>query len=734
MRSAIALEWEKSASSLIAPSTPLPQNGSAARAPSSSAGVTASKQHPHSTHSWSSGLPLFTSSRSGTTASFALSCARLRAMASRTSPLQVAHSRLRRASISAGTTCARWLAKPPSRSAAPTASVNSRPCSVRMSSAAVGWPAGFWAAAGVTAVTHTATASAIDRRLMGAYYAPRPPGTGKRRQRMKAAAVVADILKREGVKFLIGYPVNQIIEAAAEADIRTIIVRQERVGLHMADALSRVTSGDRIGVFAMQHGPGTENSFGGVAQAFGDSVPIVVLPGGYPRHLLNITPNFSSWLNYQHVTKWAEQVILPQHVPDAMRRAFTQVKNGRPRPVLVEIPVDVMREEVPDGWTYTPAPRLRVAPDPKSVSEVAAALVAAERPVIYAGQGVHYAKAWSQLRDLAELLEAPVTTSLQGKSAFPETHPLSLGSGGRSISKQLHHFLTHADLIFGIGCSFATTNYGVAMPKGKKIVHATLDPADLNKDVPAELALVGDAGLTLEALVAEVKDRLRGGPRGRAGAVIQEIKTLKTEWLSQWMPRLTSNAKPLSPYRVIWDLMHAVDVANTIITHDAGSPRDQISPFWEPVAPLTYIGWGKTTQLGTGLGYAMGAKLAAPDKLCVNVWGDAAIGFTGMDFETAVRERIPILSVLLNNFSMAIELKVMKVATEKYRSTDISGHYADMARAFGGHGERVTEPGEIIPAIKRAVRKTEEGVPVLLEFITEKAVDFSIYGSGTGGG
>src|SRR5213080_3240855 len=127
---------------------------------------------------------------------------------------------------------------------------------------------------------------------------------------MKAAAAVAEVLKREGVKFLIGYPVNQIIEAAAEADIRTIIVRQERVGLHMADALSRVTSGDRIGVFAMQHGPGAENSFGGVAQAFGDSVPIVVIPGGYPRHLLNITPNFSSFLNYQHVTKWAEPVIV----------------------------------------------------------------------------------------------------------------------------------------------------------------------------------------------------------------------------------------------------------------------------------------------------------------------------------------------------------------------------------------------------------------------------------------
>jgi acetolactate synthase-1/2/3 large subunit len=544
---------------------------------------------------------------------------------------------------------------------------------------------------------------------------------------VKAANAVAKILKKEGVEFLIGYPVNQIIEAAAEEDIRTIIVRQERVGLHMADAVSRVSSGQRIGVFAMQHGPGTENAFGGVAQAFGDSVPIVVLPGGYPRKILNITPNFSALLNFQHVTKWCEQVILPDSVPEAMRRAFTQVKNGRPRPVMVEIPVDVMRAEIPDDFVYTPAPRLRVAPDPQAVSKVAEALVAAQRPVIYAGQGVHYAKAWPQLRALAELLEAPVTTSLQGKSAFPETHPLSLGSGGRSISKQLHHFLNNADVIFGIGCSFTTTNYGVAMPKGKRLIHATLDAEDLNKDVTAELALLGDAALTLDALLVEVKDRLKGKPRGRLGAVTSEISKLKQEWLAQWMPRLTQKTAPLSPYRVIWDLMHTVDVANTIITHDAGSPRDQISPFWEPTEPLTYIGWGKTTQLGYGLGLAMGAKLAHPDKLCVNFWGDAAIGFTGMDFETAVRERIPILSILSNNFSMAIELKIMKTATEKYRSTDISGNYAEFAKALGGYGERVSQPDDIVPAIRRAVAKTREGVPALLEFITEKAEDFSMF-------
>ena len=541
------------------------------------------------------------------------------------------------------------------------------------------------------------------------------------------AAAVAEILKREGVDYLIGYPVNPIIEAAAAADIRTIIVRQERTGLHMADAVSRVTSGERIGVFTMQFGPGTENAFGGVAQAFGESVPIVVLPGGYPRTMAAVPPNFSAYLNFQHITKSAEQVTVAAALPDALRRAFTQVKNGRPRPVLVEIPKDVFDEELPAPLAYQPTPRVRSGPDPERVDEVARVLVEARRPVIYAGQGVHYARAWPQLRALAELLEAPVTTSLQGKSAFPENHPLALGSGGRAMPKPVHHFLANADVIFGIGCSFAATTYGVAMPAGKIIIHATLDPADFNHTVAVDYALAGDAALTLDALLCQVEERLGGSARGRFDDVAGEIASVKAPWLDAWQPKLSSDEIPLSPYRVIRDLLATVDVANTIITHDAGSPRDQLSPFWVSQEPLSYLGWGKTTQLGYGLGLAMGAKLAKPDKLCINVWGDAAIGFTGMDFETAVRERLPILSVLLNNFSMAIELPIMQEATAKYRSTDISGDYAAFARALGGYGERVTEPGQIVPAIQRAIRQTEEGTPALLEFITAQEITFSTF-------
>ncbi len=540
---------------------------------------------------------------------------------------------------------------------------------------------------------------------------------------MKVVEAISKILKLEGIEAIIGYPVNHILEYAAHFDIRPIIVRQERIGLHMADAMSRLSSGEKIGVFAMQHGPGAENAFGGVAQAYGESVPILVMPMGYARRIAHIDPNFNSTISMRSITKSAEPITSAGEVVNVMRRAFSRLKNGRGGPCLVEVPTDLMMEDLPGEFDYKPVLATRYGPDPADVAAAVKLLAGAKKPVLYAGQGVHYAKAWDQLKELAELLAAPVCTSLEGKSAFPETHPLSLGSGGLAMPRPVRTFLDGADVIFGIGCSFTESNFCVKMPKGKRIIQATLDPMHLNKDIEIEVGLVGDAALTLDAMLAALKQEIKS-PRD-SKAVAAEIKSGHEAWEAEWEAKRSSNDAPLNPYRVLRDLYNTVDVPNTIITHDAGSPRDQLTPFWKSITPLSYIGWGKTTQLGYGLGLAMGAKLACPDKLCINVWGDAAIGFTGMDFETAVRERIPILSILLNNFSMAIELKVMPVSTDKYRSTDISGDYAAMARAFGGYGERVTDPGEIVAAIKRGIAATEAGQPALLEFITSKEVEVS---------
>ena len=541
---------------------------------------------------------------------------------------------------------------------------------------------------------------------------------------MKVVDAIAHAMKAEGVDVLFAYPVNPLIEAAAKLDIRTIIVRQERTGLHMADAYSRMSSGDKIGVFCMQHGPGAENAFGGVAQAYSESVPILVIPAGYPRRLAHYYPNFNSTLNMQHITKWAEPITMGRAVPETLRRAFFQLRNGRPGPVMLEVPLDVFGEDVPDTWEYVPSFSAKTAPNPSDVEIAASVLADAKHPVIYAGQGVHYARAWDELKLLAEEWNIPVTTSIEGKSAFPENHPLSLGSGGRANPRPVKRFLEEADVILGIGCSFALTGFGVQMPKNKTIIHATLDPMDLNKDVVAQYGLIGDAKLTLAALSGALQDKDRSNASARENEP-ERIAGLRNEWMAEWMPKLTNNEAPINPYRVLWELNNMVDKAKTVITHDAGSPRDQTTPFWESITPLSYIGWGKTTQLGYGLGLAMGAKLAEPDKLCINVWGDAAIGFTGMDFETAARERIPILSILFNNFSMAIEIPIMPVSQEKYGAIEISGHYADMAKAFGGYGERVTDPNDIVAALQRGIEATQNGQPALLEFITDQEITIS---------
>ena len=542
---------------------------------------------------------------------------------------------------------------------------------------------------------------------------------------MRACDAIIDILKREGVDVLFGYPRNALLEAAARADVRTIIPRQERIGLHMADAYSRLTRGEKLGVFCCQHGPGAEVASAGVAQAYGESVPILVLPGGYPTATAHVGRNYNSVRNMAHITKSAEPLNFPAHTSAVMRRAFTALRNGRGGPALVELPYDVLEQEGAEV-DYRPVLRSRFAPDGESVARAVELLCAAKRPVLYAGQGIHWSNAYAELKELAELLAIPVCTSLPGKSSFDETHPLSLGSGGAAMPRAVRHFLDEADVILGVGCSFTSTAFGIRMPAGKRVIHATLDPVEINRAVETEVALIGDAALTPRALIAACRARLGGAARD-SSAVAAEIAKVHADWLAEWMPKLTSDQVPITPYRVLWDLQHTVDVANTIITHDAGSPRDQLSPFWRTTAPHSFLGWGKTTQLGYGLGLALGAKLACPDKLCINVWGDAAIGFTGMDFETAVRERLPILSILLNNASMAMELNVMPTATEKFRSTDIGGDYAAFARALGGHGERVRAVEDIVPAIRRGVAATQAGQPALIEFMTSQELDFSRY-------
>jgi acetolactate synthase-1/2/3 large subunit len=253
------------------------------------------------------------------------------------------------------------------------------------------------------------------------------------------------------------------------------------------------------------------------------------------------------------------------------------------------------------------------------------------------------------------------------------------------------------------------------------MMQITSGERDVNKDYPIELAIIGDAKLVLRQLLAELGAM---GVKPVSSGVAAENKAIRDKFFAAWMPRLTSDETPINPYRVIWDVANTVDRANTIATHDAGNPRDQMLTFYEALTPRGYLGWGKSTQLGTSLGLSMGAKLAAPDRLVVHVLGDLAFGLAGMEVETACRERIPILTIILNNSCMAGYGHHMPVASARYRSNLLSGSYAAVAAGLGAYSERVDRPGEVVPAIRRGIAMTQQGRPAVLEMITKEELFF----------
>ena len=543
---------------------------------------------------------------------------------------------------------------------------------------------------------------------------------------MRAADAIAEILKREGVTTLFCFPTTPIIENAVAAGIRPVICRQERVGVDMADGYARVTNGKPPGVFAMQYGPGSENAFPGIATTYSDSVPVLFLPLAHTRDQAQVFPTFRSSVTYASVTKQVEEIILPESTPAVMRRAFSALKNGRLGPVMVEVPRDLVDLDIgAEVLNYTPVRPTISAPDPRDVDVAAKRLLAAACPLILAGQGVLYAEASAELVELAELLQAPVMTTVDGKSAFPEDHPLALGSGGNTFTGPGRLFLyTKTDLVFGVGTGLNRHPLTTPpLPKGVAIIHATNDTRDLHKSYDTEIALLGDARLTLSCLIAAVKDRLGGKRLNRNPAV--EIAAERAIWLQRWNAKLNSAETPMTPYRVMHEFIRVIDPAGAIVTHDSGSPRDQLLPFYRATRPRGYLGWGKSHQLGTGLGLTIGAKVAAPDKFCVNFMGDAAFGMVGLDFETAVRADLPILTIVLNNSTMAIEIPHMKLSHELHKSRDLGGNYANLAKDLGGWSERVSNPGDIANAILRAKRQTEDGRPALLEFMTSAETAFS---------
>lgn len=549
---------------------------------------------------------------------------------------------------------------------------------------------------------------------------------------MRGADALVRCLRAEGIKFVAGITSGSTMEISdamlAFPEIRSILTRHERVAADMADGYARVSG--EPGVCLAVMGPGAAHVFAGVAQSYADHVPVLALLGqtvrgragaGSPQemHLQEI---------FRTVTKWETSINMPRRVPEVMRRVFNQLRNGRPGPVMLELPSDVMLEEFDDSmFAYTPVPAAsKWRPEAAAVEKAVELLLTAKRPVIYAGTGVLQAQGTPELVRLAETLSIPVMTSLGGKSAFPENHPLSLGLGGYPISRlgtsMAHKIAQKADLILAIGNTFGDmATLARPWPKGVKLIHSHIDFAEINNQYLADVALVGDAKLVLADLIEAVEGSLPKAKQGLKEEVTGEVAAAKQEWLDAWMSRLTSDEVPLNPFRVTWDFMHTVDRSKTILTHDAGAVRGHSCHHYEAIIPWGFVGMGRQSEMGWSLGAAMGMKLAKPDHLVAYIIGDGSFGMVGLDLETAVRNQIPTLTLLYNNSAMGIVMDIQQAGFgQRYTMVDLGGDYISIARAVGAYAERVETPDQIVPAIKRAIAKTEDGIPAVVEFITKQ--------------
>jgi acetolactate synthase-1/2/3 large subunit len=544
---------------------------------------------------------------------------------------------------------------------------------------------------------------------------------------MRGGDAVIHALEKEGVEYISGFAGGGEVPlwpALRESKtIKVFSTRHERQGVEIADGYARATG--KVGVALCGTGPGATNTLTGIAGAFADNIPVLLLMGQHPLGNLGkeIQQEVPSSI-FDSFVKWKGTMSKVEDIPGIMRRAFTALRSGSPGPVVLEMPLDVLSSEAADSvLNYEPlGPGRKPAADPRDIDRAAEILVNASFPILNVGGGVLSAEAWDEAKELAELLSMPVATTLVGKGAFPEDHPLSLGGGvyprSKYASGQALHINRKADVVLAVGNSFRLPNAtdGRPIPENVKLIHINADPEDLNKIYQADVAILADAKLALRSLIDAVRDRLGPGKGGVKEEVVSEIQQAKAKWLGEWQSVFTDPSVPTNGYRVVHDLMQVVDLDRTIALHDAGGSRGYLSPFWVATKPRNYIAMGGMAAMGWSMGAAVGVKLGRPDHLVFHLLGDASYGMVGMEIETAVRMGLPTLTVLLNNGGTGGGLMAMdRPNAAPPAMAELGGNFSLVAQGLGAYSERVVQPEDIIPAFRRAIHATESGQAALVE-------------------
>ena len=541
------------------------------------------------------------------------------------------------------------------------------------------------------------------------------------------ATGIARILKQEGVDWVSTFPVCRVNNALGEEGIPMLMMRDDRYAVAVADAFSRITAGNRIGVCTFQGGvnaAGMQYAYAGMAQAFEDGSPVLCITDGVPIGSSG-NSQFDVASSMKTVSKWFGYIDKPERVPEFMRRAFTMLRSGRPGPVILAVP-DPMGTYDETADPYVTVKGWKSAPDPTDIRAAVDLLLKAQNPLIYAGEGVIYANASEELKSLAELVNAPVISTLKAKGAFPENHPLFVGVRGDHVS----NYLDKSDLVLAVGSSLSPGRFSHGIPNAatKTIIHCNVDELHVNKVYSTAQAVIGDARFTLQALANEVSSRTSEVKRN-SEAVAIEVKLERDAGLEIYREAMASEEKPINPYRVYGDLMKVLDPYNSFITHESGNTRDQLSTVYDTLIPRGFLGWGNVSTLGFSLAAAIASKKAFPDRPSIAVTGEAGLGYMLGNLEVPLRNKLGITVVHISNGGFAgYGPGFWGPGHDPFTHSVLGYDDVDMSKVLGElglHSERVREPSEVVPALERALAANESGQPSYIEFICSQ---YPVYG------
>jgi len=567
--------------------------------------------------------------------------------------------------------------------------------------------------------------------------------------RLTGSEIVTDILVREGVPYVIGIPGHgnlALVDAfrRRQEDLRVIMPRHEQAAVHMADGYFRV-KGEPLAVFT-SIGAGAANTAIGLATAYVDSIPLLLLIGETHTYMRGV--GVLQEIERQHwsdmprmlypTVKRAWHIDSPLQLQRAVSQAFNAMRTGRPGPTLVTLPMDVQADMV--DLADAPQPRARrphdrPAGDPAALRQAAKLLVSASRPVIVAGGGVILSEGWDELRQLAEHLGACVVTTMQGKSAFPEDHPLYAWHMGTNATTCGNYMTTHADVLLAVGVRFADKAACSYKPGASfsipptKLIHADIDPFEIGKNYPVEVGIVGDAKAILAGLLDAVR-ALTPPREWRDAPYTREIAEQVAGWWAQSRALRESDSTPVTMGRVIGEVRKVLPPEGIVFT-SSGNVQAQVFQEMPFTRPRTYIAAGGFSTMGWSFPAAMGAKLAAPDVPVVAMVGDGDFLMTFQELATAVQYHIPVVSIVLNNqgWQAIRDLQVIAYGEEAVYATmfedghkPLTPHIADAARAFGAHAVRISRPDEVAPALEHAL--TLDG-PAVIEVLVDTALGTS---------